>query len=246
MVFILLPAYNESKNIPPLLDKIRALSQSLKEPCRVIVVDDGSSDRTGEAAKSSAKDLDLHLETHPVNRGLAEALRTGFNAILSLAQPNDWVAVMDADNSHDPALIARMLAQAGDSFDGAIASRYVEGSDEVGLSFLRRFLSGTCNGMLRLFFPIPGVRDYTSGYRLVRVKRLRELQSETGSKFFDAQGFVCTSELLLRLAALGTRFTEVPLVLRYDLKLGQSKMKIARTVRDYLAMFLLRKNLRKR
>lgn len=235
-IHFLLPAYNESLNISPLLKKIRELSGRVPMACRVWMVDDGSLDGTGAAARSAAQGLELEVLPHRENRGLAEALRTGLNRILENAQPEDWVAVMDADNSHDPLLVAEMLRKAESGADGVIASRYVAGAREVGLSALRRALSGVCNAFLRLRFPIEGVTDYSSGYRLLRAAKLRDLRDRTSGKFFKAQGFVCTSELLINLAATGARFAEIPLLLRYDLKQGKSKMKIGRTIRDYLAL----------
>ncbi len=240
-LFFLLPAYNEAENIPALFGKISAFTKSTSLPCKIILVDDGSADNTSAAALNAKMDLNLMVINHPKNRGLAEALRTGFKKILSIAQSQDYVVIMDADNSHDPKLVSDMLTQLSTSCDGVIASRYLSGSHETGLSPMRKFLSYCCNFLLRILFPIKGVTDYTSGYRLFKVARLETLGKETSQKFFEAKGFVCTSELLINLVRSGSSFSEVPLILRYDLKKGQSKMRVTRTTLDYLNLFMRRR-----
>ncbi len=239
-LYFLLPAYNEAENIPALMEKIGAFAKTSKHSCKIVLVDDGSIDGTADAAVQAAQknpSLELISAPHPRNLGLAEALRTGLKKILSIARPEDCIVTMDADNSHDPALISLIISvcpQGG----GAIASRYLRGSDEVGLSPLRKLLSGACNAMLRIFFPIRGVTDYTCGYRLISVDLVRTLAKKSSERFFEAKGFVATSELLINLARSGGAFAEAPLVLRYDLKRGQSKMRIFRTIFDYAGLLL--------
>lgn len=238
-LYFLLPAYNEAENIPALLEKIGALAKTVPQACRVVLVDDGSSDQTAAVARNAQPGLDVIIVQHPRNLGLAEALRSGLRKILSIAGKDDWVVTMDADNSHHPELVQDMLSLCPPAV-GAIASRYLPGSAEVGLSPRRRLLSRACNMFLRAAFPIRGVTDYTSGYRMVSVPLIASLSEKTSGKFFEAQGFVATSELLINLARAGGVFREVPLVLRYDLKKGESKMRALRTIFGYAGLLVRR------
>ncbi len=236
-LYFLLPAYNEAENITALLEKIRDFANTVPQACRVVLVDDGSSDPTAAIARVAQPGLDVIIVQHPRNLGLAEALRSGLRKILSVSGKEDWVVTMDADNSHHPELVRTMLSRCPPA-DGAIASRYLPGSAEVGLSPRRRLLSRACNAFLRAAFPIRGVTDYTSGYRMISVKIIAALSEKTSGQFFEAEGFVATSELLINLARAGGSFKEVPLVLRYDLKKGRSKMKALRTILDYFGLLL--------
>lgn len=250
-IFLVLPAYNESENLGRLLEKLTRIPE-ISAHLKVIVVNDGSTDDTAKIAetffsllreKKGESDFELFIETHPQNLGLGAALRTGLSKALSMAQPEDSIALMDADDSHPPELLPQMEQKITQGFDGVIASRYLSASGEIGISLPRKFLSLACNKILQLFFPVPGVKDYTCGYRLLRASLLKKLQEETAGKFFSENGFVATSELLLRLHQCGAKFFEVPFQLRYDLKKGKSKMKIFRTIFGYFRL-IWRKRLR--
>lgn len=234
---VILPAYNEAKNLPALLERFAALDalrfSSGLPRCKLILVDDGSSDETTAAALSFQNRLDILVEKHEKNKGLGQALRTGLGKALSLADDGDCVVTMDADNSHPPELIPALSRKISEGCDVAIGSRYETGGKEVGLSFHRHFLSAGANRMLRVLFGVKGVRDYTCGYRVYGVPALKKLAAATNNLFYEEEGFVCMAELLIRLARLGAVCSEVPLELRYDLKAGESKMKIGPTVLRY-------------
>ncbi len=226
---VLMPAYNEERDLPGLLDRIeRALSSWADY--RVLIVDDGSRDRTPEIVRDAAARMPVELIQHPVNRGLGAALRTGLEAA---AQGDGLVVTLDADNSQDPERIRAMVERIAEGFDVVIASRYQPGAQEIGVPLLRVFLSHLSSAMLRTLVRYPGVRDYTCGFRVYRVETLRRLIDHFGAGFLRENGFSCVLELMLNLRALRVRAAEVPLVLRYDLKEGASKMRILHTMWRY-------------
>ncbi len=236
-IFVLLPAYNESENLPPLLEKFADLKnqKTVAEPVTVVLVDDGSQDGTAEAAMPFKNRLDLLLLRHSTNLGFPQALRTGLNKILDLQKnPDDVVVIMDSDNSHDPALIARMVEKIKEGNDVVIGSRYVPGGTEMGVALHRKFLSRVCGWMLRAAFHFGTLRDYTSSYRMIRLSYLRKLAEKTGGRYFQEESFVCAFEFLFNLHALGGTFSEVPLELHYDRKKGASKMNLPKTILGYL------------
>lgn len=230
-VAIVLPAYNEEKDLPVLLENIREKLAVMPFKYTVVVVDDGSKDRTAEIAREAAKIMPLHLIQHEVNKGLGEGIQTGLHAGWHLG---DVVVVMDSDNTHNPVYIQDMVKviQEGDA-DVVIASRFQASSVVQGVPFFRQVLSWGCFLMMKSLLPYRNVRDYSTGFRAYRSLTLGRLIKNTGPRFLEESSFACMLELLLSLRWIGARAAEIPYTLRYDLKVGVSKMRIMRTIRRY-------------
>jgi dolichol-phosphate mannosyltransferase len=238
-VWLVLPAYNEERSLPALLERCLPVVPDLTRrgfDFRVVVVDDGSKDGTIAAARKFEGRLAIEVVPHVVNRGLGAALRTGLAAGLARASDDDAIATMDADNTHDPMLLGRMLDRLRAGADVVIASRYEPGGEEIGLSPVRRVLSRGASFLLSAVLPVKGARDYTCGYRLYRASVLRRASQAWGDRLVEEAGFTCMAEVLLKLGRGGARVAEVPLILRYDLKEGASKMKVGRTIARYFAL----------
>jgi dolichol-phosphate mannosyltransferase len=238
-VWIVLPAYNEALALPPLLD---SLIENMTEDGRkfeIVVVNDGSKDNTTEVLQGYInRSLPVRMLINDPNRGLAETIKRGLLEALGQADSHDIIITMDADNTHPAGLALRMIRLIREGNDVVIASRYREGSYIRGLSMFRRFLSFGASWLFRVVFPIRGVRDYTCGYRAYRVEALQELQRREGNNFIKEKGFACMVEILLSLRKLDLIFTEVPMVLRYDLKPGRSSMQVFKTIRQTLALLV--------
>jgi dolichol-phosphate mannosyltransferase len=234
--YVLLPAYNEEASLPPLLSRIKAAMEAGGLAYRVIVVNDGSADRTQEVAERHAASMPLTIVDHGRNRGLGEAMRSGFLTANELAGPDDVVVMMDADNTHPPELIPAMLEKVHQGYDLVVASRFAEGGRQIGLRAHRRLLSYCAGLLMRTLFPVPGLRDYSCGYRAYSAAMLQRALSVHGPALVEEQGFSCFVDVLLKLRRLNVRACEVPLVLRYDFKQGASKMRIARTIRRYFRL----------
>jgi dolichol-phosphate mannosyltransferase len=240
-LWLALPAYNEEASLPALLERCRAVADTLAgegNRLAVLVVDDGSKDATiARAHEAAARGLHVEVIPHGVNRGLGAALRTGILGALERASDDDAIATMDADNTHDPGLLPLMWQRLDrDHGDVVIASRYEPGGEEVGLSPVRKVLSRGASFLLTVTAPVRGARDYTCGFRLYRATTLRRAAGAWGDKLIEEAGFTCMAELLLKLGRGGARVLEHPLILRYDLKQGASKMKVARTISRYFAL----------
>jgi dolichol-phosphate mannosyltransferase len=141
-VIVVLPAFNEEANIGRLLDRLREAMTEASLSYRVIVVNDGSRDRTAEILAEYQRRLPLTVVHHAVNLGLGAAMRDGLQEAAGAAGESDVIVTMDSDESHTPAMILRMLALLGEGRDVVIASRYQPGARVHGLSLSRRFLSG--------------------------------------------------------------------------------------------------------
>jgi dolichol-phosphate mannosyltransferase len=236
MLYIVLPAYNEERDIGALLKRIPEAMASLEFDYKVLVVNDGSTDGTVSVVSSFAHKVPLELLDHGKNKGLGQAILTGLRRASALVADDDIIVTMDADNTHDPKLIEDMVERIRAGKDVVIASRYKEGGEEIGVSWLRHVFSWGASFLLRLFFPIKGVKDYTCGYRAYRGAVLHQAWDVYHDRFIEESGFTCMAEILIKLCRLPVQFDEVPLILRYDSKSGRSKMKILLTTSRYLAL----------
>jgi dolichol-phosphate mannosyltransferase len=132
--------------------------------------------------------------------------------------------------------VLRMVGLIREGHDVVIASRYVQGARVLGVPLHRRVLSGGASLLLRVFFPITHVRDYTCGYRAYRAGCLKDAFERYSDALIEQKGFSCMVDVLLKLRAMGLIMTEVPLLLRYDRKHGMSKMRAASTVFETLGL----------
>jgi dolichol-phosphate mannosyltransferase len=222
---LVLPAYNEEESLPDLLRAVRETPVDT-----VVVVDDGSVDGTREVLQDWSPRIPLDVVVHRENSGLGATILDGLKRAAELAAPGDVIVTMDSDNSHDPALIDRMVLELEKGVDIVIASRYRSGSKVVGLSVFRIAMSFGARLLFQYFLPTRGVRDYTCGFRAYRASFLKRLLEQYGDSLVTERGFACMAEILLKAGKSSARFSEVPLVLRYDCKKGVSKMRLTRTI----------------
>ena len=232
---VVLPAYNEAAGLPSLLRRIAEVAHT--EQVTAWVVDDGSSDGTADVATGVAG-LDVRLVRHPVNLGLGQAVQTGLKAALSDAAEDDFVVVMDADDTHDPALITKLGNEIVAGSDVVICSRFVAGGDDKTAPLFRRMLSRGAAVLFRRVLGLVDVHDFTSGFRAYRVSLLTRASTHWGERLVEERGFACMVELLLKLRHCHPVITEVPLELRYDRKQGPSKLKLRRTVVQYVRLLM--------
>jgi dolichol-phosphate mannosyltransferase len=163
---------------------------------------------------------------------------TGIISVLQQALDNDVIIVMDADDTHDVQDISSMIDLVNAGADIAIASRFVSGGDDSTAPMFRRMLSRGASLVFKTVLPVKEIEDFTSGYRAYRVELLRRAVRHWGERLIEEQGFACMVELLLKLRYLHPVIYETPLVLRYDRKQSKSKLKLARTMAQYLRLAL--------
>lgn len=238
---VALPAYNEAEALRPLLESLHATLALAGLPHEIVVVDDGSKDDTALIASQASFTMPVRLVQHERNQGLAAALRTGLTDAVDHAAPGDIVITMDSDNTHPAGLIPRMLTMIAEGHDVVIASRFQPGARVIGVPLDRVLLSIAARCVFKLLQPIPGVRDYTCGFRAYRVEALAATIDHYGDNFVSEQGFSCMVDVLLKMRRLRVNggpivMGEAPMVLRYDQKGGVSKMRVLRTIRQTLSL----------
>lgn len=232
IVFVI-PAYNEEQNIASLLEQTRGTMAERGGSYQVIVVDDGSRDRTSQIAQDYAQRMPLTVVRHERNRGVGAVFRSGFLAALAASEAGDIIVTKEADNTSDLGILSAMLDRIEQGYEVVLASCYAKGGSIVGTTPLRMALSRAANLLLRLFFPIRGVCTYSSFYRAYTHELLARAHRHYGDRLMTEDGFVCMVELLVKLAAMRVRLVEVPVVLRGDRRNGRSKMNVVRTMLGY-------------
>lgn len=210
---VVLPTYNERENIATFLRALRAVSDDVE----VLVVDDSSPDGTAQLARSLVDELGgVRVLERASKDGLGSAYRAGFAQVL--ADGYDVVVSMDADLSHDPAVIPEMLRLLDDGADAVIGSRYVTGGGTTDWPVHRQLLSKWGNAYTRVVLGLP-TRDCTSGFRAYRAAALSAIEPGTTG----AEGYAFLTELVRRLARAGFTVVETPIIFR-DRTRGKSKM----------------------
>ena len=238
VLFILLPAYNEEDAIGPLCEKIHAVMSEAGIRYQIVAVNDGSRDRTGERLQDLATRFPMHVITHRRNRGLGETIRDGMEYVADVGKQGDVVVRMDCDDTHEPRYILGMLEKLRAGHEVVIASRYSPGGGQIGVNLYRRTISRCANILMKACFPIPGIKEYTSGFRAYRVALIQDAMEIFGNRFIDLKGmgFTGTVEKLIKCRMLGARVTEHGFVLRYDQKPGPSKVITSLTTLGYLVL----------
>jgi dolichol-phosphate mannosyltransferase len=224
--------------LPRLLARIAPLAKASAAPMTVVLYNDGSSDATVPIAREWQSRLPLVILDGVVNKGLGAGLRALVEYAVAQADDDDVLVVMDCDDTHDPAQIGDMLNKLAAGADVAIGSRYVRGATVRGVPAFRRLTALGAAGLFKSVHPVRGVWDYTCGYRAYRVAVLKQAAAKYGDALIAERGFACMVELLLKLNALGVRFAEIPLQLRYDLKPTATKMGVGSNMRRLLQLLV--------
>ena len=215
-VWLIVPTFNEADNVEAIVRAALPQLATATPDHHILVVDDASPDGTGEIADQLAAELApvevVHRET---KHGLGRAYLTGFDRALRAGA--DLVLEMDADFSHDPADLPRLIEAAEDA-DLALGSRYVAGGAVVDWGIQRRLLSRGGSLYARTVLGVP-VRDLTGGFKCFR----REVLMELDLTHVHTNGYAFQIELTYRALAAGFRVREVPIVF-HERRAGTSKM----------------------
>lgn len=213
-VVVVIPTYAEALTLPRTVERLRLAVPEAD----VLVVDDSSPDGTGELAdEMAARDPAVAVLHRAAKQGLGAAYRAGFE--WALGRGYDVVVEMDADGSHQPEELPRLLAGLGASDPGlVIGSRWVPGGVVVNWPARRRVLSRVANSYARILTGLP-VRDSTAGFRAYRAEALRSLRLDE----VRSQGYCFQIDMAWRLHRAGWVILEVPITF-VERSRGHSKM----------------------
>jgi dolichol-phosphate mannosyltransferase len=210
---VIVPTYNESGSVAEAISRLFAAVDGSVD---LLVVDDGSPDGTAGIVKGLAAENDrIHLLERTSKRGLGDAYKTGFG--WALDRGYEAIVEMDADLSHDPADVPRLLSALEDA-DLVIGSRYIPGGRVENWSSLREALSRNGNRYAGFWLRF-GVKDATSGFRAFRASTLKGIDLERVA----SQGYGFQIEMVRRVFRDGGRIAEIPITF-VERVAGRSKM----------------------
>ncbi|MDP9844434.1 polyprenol monophosphomannose synthase [Streptosporangium lutulentum] len=212
-VLVIVPTYNERENLPMITERLRKAVPK----AHLLIADDNSPDGTGAVADELAADDDhIHVLHRPGKQGLGAAYIAGFR--WGLKEDFGVLVEMDADGSHQPEELPKLLEALADGADLVIGSRWVPGGKVVNWPASREFLSRGANVYTRMMLGVP-VRDATAGFRAYRAATLEKI----GLDDVESQGYCFQVDLTLRTVRDGLRVAEVPITF-VDRTIGTSKM----------------------
>jgi dolichol-phosphate mannosyltransferase len=215
-IMVVIPTYNEADNLPTMVGELLALDLP---GLQILVVDDNSPDGTGKIAEELAKRYPgrIHVIHRSGKLGLGTAYVTGF--AYALEHGADLVIQMDADFSHSPSYIPKLVEAAKD-FDVVVGSRYVSGGSlDERWSWWRYFLSWWANSVYTRLILGVKVKDATAGFKCWRRATLEGI----GLERVRSNGYVFQVEMAYLTEKLGYRFLELPIYFE-DRRIGRSKM----------------------
>ena len=214
--WLILPTYNEAENVEAIVRAALAQLATTGLEHTILVVDDSSPDGTGDLAdRLAGEHPEVRVMHRPAKQGLGRAYLAGFGD--ALARGADLILEMDADYSHDPADLPRLIA-AADAADLVLGSRYVPGGGVENWGTLRRIVSRGGSWYARVLLGVP-VRDLTGGFKCFNRRVLERLDL----RGVHADGYGFQIELTYRAIQAGFTVTEVPIRFR-ERREGHSKM----------------------
>ncbi len=244
MIYFLMPAYNEETEIGPRLRNISALMAQKGFSFRIWVVNDGSKDQTVKIVEEISGEIPVQLIHHDQNRGIGVAFSNGLKELVKVVRDEDIIITLDADNTHNLKTVEFMLKKIDEGYEVVIGSCFATGGMMIGVPLLRYLLSYFSNLAYRVLFHVKGIRTYTGFYRAHTGAAVKTAFERFGDRLIEVSGFAAMAEMLIKFRQIPLFMTEVPMIIRYDMKGRASKMHILATIREHLRV--IARNLLKR
>ena len=234
MIYFLMPAYNEETEIGSRLKNIGTLMAQKGFPFEIWVVNDGSRDQTVQIIDEISKEIPVHVIHHEANQGIGVAFLSGLKELVNIVRDEDIIITLDADNTHNLKTVEFMIKKIDEGYEVVIGSCFTTGGMMIGVPLMRYLLSYLSNFAYRTLFHIKGIRTYTGFYRAHSGAAIKAAFQNFGDRLIEVNGFAAMAEMLIKFRQIPLFLTEVPMIIRYDLKGRASKMRIAATIREHL------------
>lgn len=239
-VFVITPVLNEAGNLPELIKGWREIALHPDYDFEFVLIDDGSTDETSEAATRLAKGLNFHLIRHEINKGPGMAFASGFSFLHGKISDNEIVVTIEGDNTSRTDTLFLLLGRiVRENADVAFASPYAYGGGFQNTNSFRILLSHGASFMTKVFLNIHGIHTFTSFFRAYKGEVISNLQKKYGPGILECPGFECMVELLKKITLHCYSISEVPMKLDTSKRVGKSKMKVFKTVRGYFKVFMI-------
>jgi glycosyltransferase involved in cell wall biosynthesis len=223
MIYVCIPSYNEAPTVGLLLWKIRQVFAGFPREYQLLVLDDGSTDATGDVLERYTRVLPLTVLRHETRRGYAASVDRLLRQAVELTDrpKRDSAILMHADFAHSPQVIPDLVRRIESGADMVVAEARLEGEPSRAHRMVRRY--GPL--LLRGVVSVAGVRDLLSGYAILRLVALRNaLRSQSGG-LFVSDGWAANAELYWRAGRYARRVEAVPTVERHDLRQRPSRVR---------------------
>jgi len=223
MISIVVPVYNESENVVPLIDEI---DLKIKTPKKVIFIYDMDDDNTLPVIKRIYNKYNFNIETvkNKYGRGVAKAIKTGLEV-----SDTDAVLVMMADLSDDLSIVDRMYEMIKSGYDIVCGSRYMKGGKQIGGPLIKKTISQLAGLSLYYLTGIP-THDITNSFKMYNKSFLNQIRIESDG------GFEIGMEICVKAFVMGRKIGEIPSIWR-DRTKGKSKFKILKWLPKYLKWY---------
>ncbi len=238
---IVMPTYNESENIIPLLKKIFVFERKNRNKygfsLKVLVVDDNSPDGTAKMVMTYQKNNSkVHILIRKQKQGLGMAYIAGMKYALKTINP-DIIFEMDADHSHDPKEIYPMIAAIEEGADFVIGSRYISGAGiEKGWGIHRYIMSSLARSITRTGLSLGAIKDCSGGYRAIR----REVLHKIDLNYLEVKGYAFQAALLEAAVHEEFKVVEVPIFFN-NRNAGNSKLRFSDMMEGFALIYKIRK-----
>lgn len=232
-VYLFFPAYNEEKGIEKALTDAHNTLKQANIDHTLVVVDDGSKDKTAEIL--NRLNLPLKIVTHHQNKGLGAALRTGIETIVPMTKPGDIIVTRESDTTQSAQVILQLINAVKEGADFSIASAlHPEGFKNV--PYHRQLLSHGGNLVYKVLFPIPNLNSYTNLSRAFKAELLQKALNTYQNDLITSDGFEGVAELVLKLRKFNPRAKEVPVVIDFSTLQRPSSMRVVKTILNSLKL----------
>lgn len=234
MIKIIFCALNEAQNLTNLLKSIDYEMQLLQRDYEIIVCLDGSNDESFQILSNLQSKYPVKILPLLNQRGLGLAYKRLFLEVIPNSNDEDLIISLDADNTHNPNQMRPMIQHSeSHALDVLIASRFSKNSVMADFPIHRKFISTSISVLFQLLFSLQNIsgttlKDFTSGYRLYKAKKLKELLKKEDQNFITEPEFTYTCELLIKLSRIKAQFDEISISYDYGKKIGASKLRIGR------------------
>jgi dolichol-phosphate mannosyltransferase len=244
MIYFLMPAYNEETEIDARLRNIAGLMAHKGFPFEIWVVNDGSDDQTAKIVEEVSREIPVHMIHHERNQGIGMAFLKGLRELVGVVTDDDVIITLDADNTHNLKTVEFMIKRIDEGYEVVIGSCFTTGGMMIGVPLLRYILSYLSNVAYRVLFHVKGIRTYTGFYRAHTGAAIKTAFEKFGDRLIEVRGFAAMAEMLIKFRQIPLFMTEVPMIIRYDLKGRASKMRVLATIQEHLGV--IARNLLKR
>ena len=230
-LYFLIPVFNESANLDLLSESLQRTL--LSERKFYLFIDDKSTDDTIEKIHRLFHSKPYHIISKERNQGPGDSFNLGFEWILKQSDDeSDIVITIEADNTSDIDLLPAMVAISALDYSLVLASVYVQGGGFDKTSIIRRFISFFANILLRMLFNVK-IQTLSSFYRVYHIGLIKRIR-ENYNSIISEKGFVCMFEILLKAIRSDARIIEIPMVLKSQNRKDKSKMKVLKTMAQYI------------